>query len=92
MRPYRHPFATSQLLSLHFEAKPQDSEEPPVRLGHGPITVEDNAFVSWWQPTLRERIRILCGASIRVLVNYSLHGPLYLDTESGWGTSRGGSR
>jgi hypothetical protein len=92
MRPYRHSFATSRLLSLRFEATPRDGEGATLFMSRPPITVEDNAFVSWWRPDVYERIRILHGAPVRVLVNYSLHGPLYLDTELGWGTSRGGSR
>lgn len=87
MRPYRHPYATSRLLSLRFEAATRDGEEPIPHVGHLPITVEDNAFVSWWQPELLERIRIVCGAPVRVLVNYSNGEPLRVDTGSGWGTT-----
>jgi hypothetical protein len=43
------------------------------------------AFMSWWKPSWLERIRLLRGAPVRVKVNYSLHGPLHLDTESTWG-------
>jgi hypothetical protein len=50
-----------------------------------PIAVEDGAFMSWWKPTWIERIRIAFGAPVRVQVNYSLYGPLHLDTETRWG-------
>lgn len=51
------------------------------------IIVEDGAFVSMWRPSLRERARLAFGAPVRVLVNYSVHGPLHVDTERCWGTS-----
>jgi len=86
MRPFRHPYAEARLVSVSFEtitddAMVADSDKLP-------ITVEDNAFVSWWKPIWRERIMILCGVPVRVLVNYSSHGPLYLDVSLGWGSSR----
>jgi hypothetical protein len=92
MTPFRHPYATSRLVSLSFETMASDSDKYVGGPNRPPITVEDNAFVSWWKPICRERLRILCGAPVRVLVNYSLHGPLHLDTQSGWGASRRGGR
>lgn len=89
MRSYRHPYAASRLLSVQFEAATCDSSE---EMDCPLIAVEDNAFLSWWRPTVHERFQILGGAPVRVLVNYSLHGPLYLDTDSGWGITRSGSR
>ena len=84
MRCLQHPYARARLTSLRFESAPAVTEPAASR---PPIVVEDNAFVSWWQPLWRERLRILCGAPVRVLVNYSLHGPLHLDTKSRWGVS-----
>ena len=55
-----------------------------------PIVIEDRAFVSMWLPSLRERLRLALGAPVRILVNYSAHGPLHVDTERGWGSSRPG--
>jgi hypothetical protein len=52
-----------------------------------PIVVEDEAFISMWRPSLRDRLNVALGAPVRVLVNYSVHGPLHVDTERGWGTS-----
>jgi hypothetical protein len=43
--------------------------------------------MSWWKPGWWERVRVLFGAPVRVLVNYSAHGPLHLDTEPNWGAS-----
>jgi len=84
MKPLRHPYATATLLSLRFEAAPAHA----VSGDHGPpVVVEDNAFVSWWQPVWRERLRILGGAPVRVFVNYSDAGPLRVDTASGWGSA-----
>jgi hypothetical protein len=50
-----------------------------------PIVVEGDAFMSWWRPNWRERIKLLFGGPVRVVVNYSLHGPLAVDTEAKWG-------
>jgi hypothetical protein len=86
MRPFRHPYAKARLVSVRFDAMPDD--EIVADADKPPITVEDNAFVSWWKPIWRERIKILCGVPVRVLVNYSSHGPLYLDVSLGWGNSR----
>ena len=86
MRPLRHPYAKARLVSVRFEAVPDD--ETVGDIDKLPITVEDNAFVCWWKPIWPERIKILCGCPVRVLVNYSSHGPLYLDVSLGWGCSR----
>jgi hypothetical protein len=86
MRPFRHPYAKARLLSVRFDAISDD--EILADADKLPITVEDNAFVSWWEPIWRERIMILCGVPVRVLVNSSSHGPLYLDVSLSWGSSR----
>jgi hypothetical protein len=86
MRPFRHPYAKARLVSVRFEAAPDD--ETVGDIDKPPITVEDNAFVSWWKPVWWERIMILCGVPVRVLVNSSSHGPLYLDVSLVWGNSR----
>jgi hypothetical protein len=86
MRPFRHPYAKARLVSVRFEAVPYD--ETARDMDNPPITVEDNAFVSWWKPIWCERIKILCGVPVRVLVNSSSHGPLYLDVSLSWGSSR----
>jgi hypothetical protein len=50
-----------------------------------PVAAEGNACMAMWHPTWRERLRVAFGAPIRVLLNYSLHGPLHVDTEAGAG-------
>lgn len=87
MRPLARAFTTAVLEQLRFEALPSPDDRPFAATDRPPIAIEDNAFASWWQPTWLERLRILCGAPVRVLVNYSLHGPLDLDTQSRWGAS-----
>jgi hypothetical protein len=62
-----------------------DGDKEVVR--YPEIIVDGGAFMSSWKPGWRERIRLLIGAPVRVLVNYSAYGPLYLDTESDWGVS-----
>lgn len=86
MKPLRRSYSKAYLMSLQFDARADD--EVVARGDNPPITIEDNAFVSWWKPAWSERIRILCGKPVRVLVNYSPYGPLHLDTQSGWGSSR----
>jgi hypothetical protein len=86
VRPLRHPYAKARLVSVRFEVLPDD--EIAADADKPLITVEDNAFISWWKPTWSERIKILCGCPVRVLVNYSSHGPLYLDVSLSWGSSR----
>jgi hypothetical protein len=85
MRPIIHPSATARLISLQFESTPCEDGQPITYRSGPPIAVEDGAFMSWWKPSWPERIRLLCGVPVRVKVNYSLHGPLHLDTESTWG-------
>jgi hypothetical protein len=85
MRPLRRQSTTATLESLSFKALPLPGDCPAAGPARPPIAIEDNAFSSWWQPTWRERVRLLLGAPVRVLVNYSLHGPLDLDTQSRWG-------
>ena len=84
MKPLQHPYATATLLSLRFYAAPARAVSGDRGLQ---VAVEDNAFVSWWRPFWRERLRILCGAPIRVLVNYSDGGPLRVDIGSSWGNA-----
>ena len=86
MTPFKHPYSTACLLSLRFEARADD--EVIANADNVPIAVEDDGFSSWWKPIWRERIGILCGKPVRVLVNCSLYGPLHLDTHSRWGSSR----
>jgi hypothetical protein len=50
-----------------------------------PVAAEGNACMAMWRPSWRERLRVALGAPIRVLINYSLHGPLHVDTEAGAG-------
>jgi hypothetical protein len=85
MRPIRIDDADVCLTSIRFEALSRDGSQPITCWSGPPITVEDGAFMSWWKPTWIERLRIMCGAPVRVLVNYSLYGSLHLDTESRWG-------
>lgn len=86
MRPLKHPYAAARLVSLQFEAAALDGQNAGQKEATT-ITIEDNAFVSWWKPTWPERVRMLIGVPVRVVVNSSLDGPLNLDTGSGWGTS-----
>ena len=51
------------------------------------VATEDGACISMWRPNRRERLRLALGAPVRVLMNFSLHGPLHLDTEAGFGAS-----
>jgi hypothetical protein len=85
MRPLNHPSAAARLISLQFESAPCDDDQPITHSSGPPIAVEDGAFMSWWKPSWSERIRLLCGTSVRVTVNYSLYGPLHLEAESTWG-------
>src|SRR4051794_34538413 len=72
MKPISRDDAMSRLVSLRFEATPCDGDQVVARGSSPPIVVEDNAFMSWWKPDWLERFRIMCGAPVRVLVNYSL--------------------
>lgn len=62
------------------EASGQASAAPAVA-----VATEDGACISMWRPNWRERLRLALGAPVRVLMNFSLHGPLHLDTEAGSG-------
>jgi len=84
MRPVSHPYATERLTSLRFEAAPCENDEPITRRSGPPIAIEDGAGIVFWQPSLRERLRIFCGAPVRMMLGYSL-APVLLDTESVWG-------
>jgi hypothetical protein len=61
-----------------FKTKPCGSQTP--LLPKPEIMPDSGAFMCWWRPSLWERIRLLCGANVRVMVNYSDHGPLNVDT------------
>ena len=50
------------------------------------VMLDGGAFMSWWRPSLWERLRLLCGANVRVMINYS-DGPLRVDTEPTAGDS-----
>jgi hypothetical protein len=84
MKPIAFGQANCRLLNIAFSASEsyRESAVPDI-----PIVTEDRAFVSLWRPSPSERLRLAVGAPVRVLVNYSLHGPLHVDTERGWGTS-----
>jgi hypothetical protein len=83
MKPIALGEVNSRLVSITFAADGicEQHTGPDI-----PIVVEDEAFVSMWRPSLRDRLRLALGAPVRVLMNYSLHGPLHVDTECGWGT------
>jgi hypothetical protein len=84
VRPIAGIYADDILTSIRFESRPVKSYSGP----HLPVVaVEDHSFMSWWKPNWRERLRLLLGGRVRVMVNYSTHGPLHLDTEGGWGDS-----
>jgi hypothetical protein len=83
MKPIAFGEARCRLLNITFAAR-EVCEHPTAP--DIPIVIEDRAFVSTWLPSLRERLRLALGAPVRVLVNYSVHGPLHVDTERGWGT------
>jgi hypothetical protein len=84
MKPIASGEAHGRLLSITFAAGSiwEHPTAPDI-----PVAVEDEALVSMWRPSLRERLRLVLGAPVRVLVNYSAHGPLHVDAEAGWGTS-----
>lgn len=70
---------------IDFKTRPCALQD--IRLPKPEIMLDGGAFMSWWKPSLWERVRIICGANVRVMVNYSDHGPLNLDTMSEWGLS-----
>ena len=82
MRPLKFPEADSSLSSISFTLIERVEQNSVV-----PIAVERASFIAMWSPTIRERARLLFGAPVRVLVNYSTHGPMHLDTERRWGDS-----
>jgi hypothetical protein len=84
MKPIGFGEANYRLLNITFAARGVGEERTAPDI---PIVIEDRAFVSMWRPSLRERLKLALGAPVRVLVNYSVHGPLHVDTEGGWGTS-----
>ncbi len=83
MKPIAFREANRCLLNTTFTAREIGEQHTAPNI---PIIIEDGAFVSMWHPSLRERLRLALGAPVRVLVNYSVHGPLHVDTERGWGT------
>jgi hypothetical protein len=83
MKPIASGAAKRCLSNITFAARGVGEQDTANNI---PIVVEDQAFVSMWLPSLRERLRLALGAPVRVLVNYSVHGPLHVDTERGWGT------
>jgi hypothetical protein len=70
---------------IAFKTRPRASKN--TGLPRPEIMSEGGAFMSWWKPSPWERIRLLCGANVRVMVNYGDHGPLNLDTMGEWGLS-----
>jgi hypothetical protein len=84
MKPIAFGEANRRLSNITFAARGVGEQDTAPNI---PIVIEDGAFVSMWLPSLRERLRLAFGAPVRVLVNYSAHGPLHVDTERGWGTS-----
>jgi hypothetical protein len=84
MKPIASGEAHGRLLSIAFAAGSvwEHPTAPAI-----PVVIEDEALVSMWRPSLRERLRLALGAPVRVLVNYSVHGLLHVDAEAGWGTS-----
>ena len=83
MKPIAFGEADRRLLSIAFATSAVDEQDTAPNI---PIVVEDQAFVSMWHPSLRDRLKVALGAPVRVLVNYSVRGPLHVDTERGWGT------
>jgi hypothetical protein len=83
MKPIASGEADRCLSNITFAARGVDEQDTAPNI---PIVVEDQAFVSMWHPSLRDRLKVALGAPVRVLVNYSVHGPLHVDTERDWGT------
>jgi hypothetical protein len=88
MRPVpirdRYPEAAAYLDQVSFRSLPlaPSAYKPEIF-----VELEGGSFMSWWNPGWWERIRLLFGAPVRVLVNYCDRGPLHLDTEPDWGDS-----
>lgn len=81
MKPIASGKANGRLLSITFAAC-ENRSTPDI-----PIVIEDDAFVSMWLPSIRDRLRLAFGAPVRVLVNYSVHGSLHVDAAGDWGIS-----
>ncbi|MEA2833480.1 MAG: hypothetical protein QOG66_1682 [Methylobacteriaceae bacterium] len=84
MKPLTTGEADAWLEKLELTMRAADGASTSAAI---PIAAEDDACVAMWRPTWRERLRVAFGAPIRVLLNYSLHGPLHVDTEAGAGAS-----
>ena len=72
MKAIRHPETTRTL------DPPPDFEHPCSSL---PIVNTEYGMMSFWQPTWKDRVRILIGKPIRLCVAGSGHPPVFLDTE-----------
>jgi hypothetical protein len=64
--------------TINFRTRPL--AERNIMFPRSEIMLDGGAFISWWRPSLWERLRLLCGSSVRVMINYS-DGPLRVDTE-----------
>jgi hypothetical protein len=82
MKPLTTGEADAWLEKLELTMHAADRAGAPAAI---PVAAEDNACMAMWRPSWRERLRVAFGAPIRVLINYSLHGPLHVDTEAGAG-------
>lgn len=84
MRPVHSIYGSEddRLTSLTFGTTPAPPGTPINNQYKAPILVENgSAGTMFWQPTWRERIRLLFGYPVRVNLCYSLYGPMHLDTE-----------
>ena len=72
MKSIRHPATTRTL------EPPPDFEGPCSPL---PIVNTEYGMMSFWQPTWKDRFRILIGQPIRLCVAGRGHPPVFLDTE-----------
>jgi hypothetical protein len=78
VRPFRHPRATVNL------TKPVDwNEAERGTCGSLPARYDaiDENFYSYWLTSWRERLAILFGRPIRLVVASAAHPPVCLDTE-----------
>jgi hypothetical protein len=82
MKPLRTGEAGAWLEKLELTMRAADGAGASAAI---PVAAEGNACTAMWRPSWRERLRVVLGAPIRVLINYSLHGPLHVDTEAGAG-------
>jgi hypothetical protein len=85
MQPLRTCETDAWLNDIRLTFREATSNSASTTLGI-PVAAEDNACISMWAPTWRERLRLAFGVPVRVLLNYSPHAPLYVDTE-GWAAS-----